>query len=199
MSHMARPWHIAVMASGRGTLLPALVDLCRLRPADFAVACVVCNMPDAPVLALASRIVPAAAQIVIPHREFADRGAFEAAMLARMRDHTPDLVVLAGFRRLLTRTFLAGIGCPTINVHPSLLPAFPGMDAPAQALAAGAPETGCTVHYVDEGMDTGPTIAQRRVAVLAGDTAASLHQRIASVEAPLLCEAIIELRAIGRL
>ncbi|MBK9070261.1 MAG: phosphoribosylglycinamide formyltransferase [Myxococcales bacterium] len=190
-----RPFKLAVLASGRGTLLPALVELCAAEPSRFELACLVVNVPDAPVRALATQLTPTCPQLVLPHRDYPDRAAYETAMLAAMAPYRPNLVVLAGFRRLLTSTFLDGIACPTINVHPSLLPAFPGMDAPAQALAAGVPTTGCTVHFVDAGMDTGAPIASRHVAIEPGDTPDSLHRRIAAQEAPLLCEVITRLAA----
>jgi phosphoribosylglycinamide formyltransferase-1 len=108
----------------------------------------------------------------------------------------PDLIVLAGYMRLLPSEFIDAMP-PIINVHPSLLPAFPGLEAPAQALAYGAKMTGCTVHLVDAGMDTGPVISQQALPVLPGDTPGSLHERIKLLEHKSLVEAV-KAFALGR-
>jgi phosphoribosylglycinamide formyltransferase-1 len=123
-----------------------------------------------------------------PLPDYADREARDEAMADWLAEHGVELVVCAGYMQLLTPGFLARFRC--INVHPSLLPAFPGLDAVGQALAAGAQETGVTIHFLDDGMDTGPVIAQERVAIEPGDTAETLYARIRAVEHRLLPHAV---------
>ncbi|MBK9031693.1 MAG: phosphoribosylglycinamide formyltransferase [Myxococcales bacterium] len=176
---------IGVLVSGRGTNLGALLaaeDAGRLAPATIAV--VISNRPGAPALARATAAGKPA--VVIDHQAFGDRAAFERALLAELTRHEVEAVVLAGFMRVLTTTFVAAFPRRIVNTHPALLPAFPGVDAPAQALAHGAKVSGVTVHFVDDGVDTGPIIAQRAVAVRADDDAAALHQRIQREEHQLL-------------
>ena len=117
----------------------------------------------------------------------------QAATAARLQDAGVELVCLAGFLRLVKRPLLDAFPQRILNIHPSLLPAFPGLESWKQALVAGVPETGCTVHVVDEGMDTGPVILQERVPVLPGDTAATLHARIQEAEHRLYPAAILSL------
>ena len=117
-----------------------------------------------------------------------DRGRWEAALRQIVSDARPDLVVLAGFMKILSAAFVTA--WPTVNVHPSLLPAFAGAHAPADALAWGVKLSGVTVHYVDEEVDHGPIIAQRAVPVLADDTEATLHARIQAEEHSLLPEVV---------
>ncbi|MDL5053500.1 phosphoribosylglycinamide formyltransferase [Oscillatoria laete-virens NRMC-F 0139] len=111
-------------------------------------------------------------------------------MLATLEQIAPDLIVLAGYMRILPRTVVEAFPRRIINIHPSLLPKYPGLNAPRQAIEAGEKETGCTVHYVDTGVDTGPIIAQARVPILAGDTPQSLHARIQAAEHTLLPQAL---------
>lgn len=171
---------IGVLVSGAGTNLQALLD------AGLPVSAVASNTAGVQALARAERAsVPAAA---FPLEDYAGREARDQSMADWLVGHGVELVVCAGYMQLLTSGFLARFPC--INVHPSLLPAFPGLGAVAQALAAGAEETGVTVHYLDEGVDTGPVIAQERVAILPGDTADSLYARIQEVEHRLVPEAV---------
>ena len=171
---------IGVLVSGTGTNLQALLD------AGLPVGAVASNTAGVPALERAERAsVPAA---VFPEEDFADRAARDEAMADWLDEQHVEVVVCAGYMQLLTRGFLRRFPC--INVHPSLLPAFPGLDAVGQALAAGAQETGVTIHFVDEGVDTGPVIAQERVPVESGDTVASLHARLHAVEHRLLPEAV---------
>ena len=171
---------IGVLVSGTGTNLQALLD------ASLPVSAVASNTEGVQALERAERaLVPAA---VFPEEDYADRAARDAAMADWLADHGVQTVVCAGYMQLLMPGFLARFPC--INVHPSLLPSFPGLDAVGQALAAGVEETGVTVHFVDEGVDTGPVIAQERVAIEPGDTAETLYARIREVEHRLLPEAV---------
>ncbi len=179
---------IAVLASGGGTNLQALLDGCAAGRIDGRVEVVLSNVAGAGALARAG--AAGAATEVLPSKGVADRAAYDAALVERLRAHEPDLVCLAGFMRLLTPTFLRAFGpaprtsgCPRImNIHPGLLPSFPGLHAQRQALAYGARFAGCTVHFVDEGTDTGPIIAQAVVPVLDADDEAALAARILAEE-----------------
>jgi phosphoribosylglycinamide formyltransferase-1 len=167
---------IGVLVSGNGTNLQALLD------EGLPVAAVASNKPGVPALARAEAAgVPHA---VFPLEAYGDRPTRDEAMADWLADRGVDLIVCAGYMHLLTRAFLRRF--PVINVHPSLLPAFPGMHAVEDALAAGVAETGVTVHFVDEGTDTGPPIASERVAVRPEDTPATLHARLQEVEHRLL-------------
>lgn len=170
---------IGVLVSGAGTNLQALLD------AGLPVVAVASNVPGARALARAETAgIPTA---VFPLDDFASREERDLAMAAWLAGHGVSLVVCAGYMHLLTQAFLERFRA--INVHPSLLPRFPGTHAVEDALAAGVEETGVTVHFVDEGIDTGPTILQERVPVLPGDTPESLHARIQDVEHRLLPKA----------
>jgi phosphoribosylglycinamide formyltransferase-1 len=171
---------IGVLVSGTGTNLQALLD------AGLPVSAVASNTVGVQALERAEQAsVPAGA---FPLEDFAGREARDGAMAAWLAEHGVELVVCAGYMQLLTPSFLARFPC--INVHPSLLPAFPGLDAVGQALATGAEETGVTVHFLDEGVDTGPVIAQERVAIEPGDTADTLYARIRAIEHRLLPDAV---------
>ncbi len=184
---------VGVLVSGKGTNLQALLDAearGALSPATLAV--VVSNLPDAPALTRATLAkIPAE---VVDHRGL-DRPAFEARLLAVLATHHVDAVVLAGFMRVLTRHFLDQFPLRIINTHPSLLPAFPGVDAPAQAISHGAKVTGATVHFVDASLDGGPIIAQAAVPIEPGDSPSSLHARIQREEHRLLPRIVRSLAA----
>jgi phosphoribosylglycinamide formyltransferase-1 len=187
----------AVLVSGSGTNLQALLDAesrGALAPATIAV--VVSNRPG--VLALDRAAAAGKPAVCVDHRAHPGREAFEDAMLAVLRAHAVEAVVLAGFMRILTARFLGAFPHRILNTHPSLLPAFPGVDAVPQALAYGVKVTGCTVHFVDAGVDTGPIIAQACVPVLDGDDAARLHDRIRAEEHALLPE-VTRMLAAGAL
>jgi len=187
----------AVLVSGQGTNLQALLDAAgrgELAPAEIAL--VLSNKPGAPALTRASAAGVATA--VVDHRDHPDRRAFEEAMLAVLRRAEIEAIVLAGFMRILTEHFVSAFPLRILNTHPALCPAFPGVDAPQQALDYGVKVTGCTVHLVDVGVDTGPIVAQAAVPVAPGDDAASLHDRIRVHEHRLLPEAT-RLLAAGRL
>jgi phosphoribosylglycinamide formyltransferase-1 len=175
---------IGVLVSGTGTNLQALLD------ADLPVVAVASNKRDAPALARAS-----CATAAFELAEFPDRAARDAAMADWLEEHGVDLVVLAGYMHLLTPAFLDRFPDAVVNVHPSLLPDFPGAHAVEEQLAAGVAEAGATVHLVDEGVDSGAVLAQARVPVLDGDTPETLHERIKSVEHRLLPEVVRELCA----
>jgi phosphoribosylglycinamide formyltransferase-1 len=171
---------IGVLVSGRGTNLQALLD------ADLPVSAVASNSAGAQALERAELAsVPAA---VFREEDFADRADRDEKMANWLEEQRVELVVCAGYMQLLTSAFLDRFPC--LNVHPSLLPAFPGLDAIGQALAAGAEETGVTVHFIDEGVDTGPVVAQERVAIEPDDTVETLRERLQAVEHELLPEAV---------
>jgi phosphoribosylglycinamide formyltransferase-1 len=163
---------------------------------DAAVRVVISNQPEANALNRARAAgVPA---LSIPHREFSSREAFDTAVVAALRAHGVEWVVLAGFMRLLTSGFLQAFPERVLNIHPSLLPAFPGTHAIKDALDYGVRVTGCTVHLVDDGIDTGPILAQRAVPVLDTDDESSLAERLHQAEHELYLEVLAELAA-GRL
>lgn len=173
---------VVVLISGRGSNLQAVLD------AGIAVAAVISNRADAGGLSIAAdRGVPTA---VVEHQRFGTREAFEAALAAEIERHAPRLVALAGFMRVLTAEFVARYAGRLVNIHPSLLPEFPGLDTHARALAAGAKRHGCTVHFVTEALDHGPIIAQASVPVLASDTAETLAARVLAEEHLLYPRAI---------
>jgi phosphoribosylglycinamide formyltransferase 1 len=173
---------IGVLVSGEGTNLQALLD------AGLPVVAVASNKPAAPALTRAS-----CATAAFELADFPDRAARDTAMADWLARQGVRLVVLAGYMHLLTPGFLERFPGAVVNVHPSLLPAFPGAHAVEDQLAAGVGESGATVHLVDEGVDSGPVLAQERVPVLAGDTPETLHERIKSVEHKLLPEVVRDL------
>jgi phosphoribosylglycinamide formyltransferase-1 len=186
--------NIGVLVSGAGTNLQALLDAeatGALAPAQIAI--VVSNNPAAPALARATAAGKPA--LAIDHRGLSRTG-FEDLLVAALAG--VDLIVLAGFMRVLTPHFLSRFPGRVINTHPSLLPAFPGLDAPGQAIAAGARESGVTVHVVDASVDGGPILAQLPVPVVAGDTPATLHARIQHEEHILLPRIVREI-ALGQI
>jgi phosphoribosylglycinamide formyltransferase 1 len=176
---------IGVLVSGEGTNLQALID------AGLPVAAVASNVPDAP--ALQRGAAAGAATAAFPLDAFPDRDGRDAAMAGWLLEHEVSLVVLAGYMHLLRPSFLSRFPNRVVNVHPALLPSFPGAHAVEDALAAGVTETGATVHMVDEGIDTGHVLRQEPVPVLPGDTRASLHARIRAVEHRLLPAVVREL------
>jgi phosphoribosylglycinamide formyltransferase-1 len=179
---------VAILISGRGSNMAALLDaVCDGRIAA-QVAGVISNRPAAAGLALAvARGVHAQA---IDHKAFADRDAFEQALAAAIDALRPDLVVLAGFMRILSAAFVARYVGRLINIHPSLLPAFPGLHTHRRALADGVKVHGCTVHFVTASVDHGPIIAQGAVAVHDVDTEATLAARVLEIEHRLLVAAV---------
>ena len=190
---------IVVLISGRGANLGALLD------ADLPVrvAGVIANRPNAPGLSLAgSRGIPA---IALDHKDFPDREHFDARLAKEIDALGPDLVLLAGFMRILTPGFVNRYRGRLINIHPSLLPAFPGLDTHAKALAAGVKLHGCSVHFVTPELDHGPIIAQAAVPVYEADDAATLAARVLRQEHRLyprvvrwFAEDRLQLTAYGR-
>jgi phosphoribosylglycinamide formyltransferase 1 len=171
---------IGVLVSGSGTNLQALLD------AGLPVAAVASNLPSVQALDRAETAgVPAQ---VFELDSYPDRPARDLAMADWLAEQGVELVVCAGYMHLLTSAFLERFRC--LNVHPSLLPSFPGAHAVEEALAAGVTETGVSVHFVDEGVDTGPVIAQERVQIEPGDTPDVLHRRLQAVEHRLLPEVV---------
>jgi phosphoribosylglycinamide formyltransferase-1 len=173
---------IGVLGSGKGSNLAAIADACRAGEIPAEVAIVISDLPDAGILAQA-RARGLAAEYVPPgkFRTRLDEEA-ERAYINRLGEAQVEWIALAGFMRILKGDFLRAFPLRVINIHPSLLPAFPGLEAWRQALDYGVKVTGCTVHFVDEGVDSGPVIAQEAVPVLAGDTPATLHERIQVAE-----------------
>ena len=169
-----------VLITGSGTNLQALLDAARAPDYPAEIVLVVSNRDDAQGLARA-RAAGIATQVV-DHRDFSDRAVFDGALNLVLGDAECELVCLAGFMRLLTPAFVENWRDRLINIHPSLLPAFKGLDAQAQALTAGVRISGCTVHFVRPEMDAGPIIVQGAVPVLDGDDSASLAARILEVE-----------------
>ncbi|WP_413988311.1 phosphoribosylglycinamide formyltransferase [Labrys okinawensis] len=171
---------VAILISGRGSNMAALIEAARDPSYPAEIVAVISNRPGAPGLARAREAGLVAE--AIDHKAFASRSDFEAALEARLEAHVVDLVVLAGFMRLMTAAFVESWAGRMINIHPALLPAFPGLATHERALEAGVRLHGCTVHYVTPGMDEGPIIAQAAVPVLAGDTAAELAARVLHAE-----------------
>jgi phosphoribosylglycinamide formyltransferase-1 len=167
---------IGVLVSGNGSNLQAILDAAARRELDVDVRVVISNKPGVPALARAERAgVPA---LCVPSRDFPNREAFDARVIELLSQHGVEWIVLAGFMRLLTPAFLARFPDRVINIHPALLPAFPGTDAIRQAFEHGVRLTGCTVHLVDEGIDNGAILAQSPVPVLEDDTEETLAQRM---------------------
>jgi phosphoribosylglycinamide formyltransferase-1 len=186
---------LAILLSGRGSNFAAIYDAIVRGELDTSIVCVISNRPDSPGIDLArARSLPAH---VIDHRKFASREAHEAEVLRVLGDAQPELIALAGYMRLLSPAFIAAYPMRILNIHPSLLPAFPGLDAQAQAVAYGVKVSGCTVHFVDEHLDAGPIIVQRTVPVLADDDASTLATRILEEEHVAYVEALRKL-AEGR-
>jgi phosphoribosylglycinamide formyltransferase-1 len=176
---------IGVLVSGTGTNLQALLD------AQLPVVAVASNRRDAPALARAGAIPTAAFELA----DYDDRADRDAAMAEWLLAHEVSLVVLAGYMHLLTPAFLDRFPNAVVNVHPSLLPQFPGAHAVEEQLKAGVRESGATVHLVDEGVDSGPVLAQERIAVRSDDTPETLHERIKEIEHRLLPRVVEELCA----
>lgn len=195
---------LGVLASGGGTNLQAILDACASRRISAEVAVVVSNVPGAGALERARKA--GVATEVLPSKGIADREAYDLRLVEALRGYRVDLVCLAGYMRLVTPAFLRAFGptpatrgCPrVVNIHPGLLPSFPGLHAQRQCVEYGARFAGCTVHFVDEGTDTGPVIVQAVVPVVPGDTEEALAKRILEQEHRLYPQAI-EWFAQGRL
>ncbi len=177
---MANQLKLAVLISGRGSNLQALIDATIEPTFPAEITRIISNEPDAAGL---ERAVEAdISSTIVPHRDYLDRQSFEAALDKVVRDSGAELIVLAGFMRLLTRDFVDAWRDKLINIHPSLLPSFKGMHTHERVLEAGVRFTGCTVHYVRPEMDEGPIIIQAAVPVLPGDNKNDLAARILKQE-----------------
>lgn len=167
---------IGVLVSGRGSNLQALIEAIRRGELKAIIAVVISNVPGAAAL---DRAAAAGIEtLVLPHRDWPSREAYDEALAGALRANKCELVCLAGFMRRLSARFLEVFEGPVLNVHPSLLPAFPGLDGPGQALAHGVKVAGCTVHLVTPELDAGPIVAQAAVPVLPADTHDTLAARI---------------------
>lgn len=180
---------LGVLISGGGSNMAAIVAASQAPDCPYRVAVVISNRPEATGLARAIQAnVPTA---VVDHRDFGkDRAAHEAALDAVLRDHGVEVVALAGYMRLLTPWLVGRWAGRMVNIHPSLLPLYPGLDTHARALAAGDAEAGCTVHLVTEGVDEGPILGQARTPILPGDTAETLAARVLEAEHRLYPETL---------
>lgn len=195
MSDVPADRRIGVLVSGRGSNLQALIDAVRSGRVDATIAVVISNVPGAGAL---DRATAAGIEtLVMPHRDWPSREAYDAALAAALDARGVCLVCLAGFMRRLSPVFLERFTGPVLNVHPSLLPAFPGLDGPGQAVAHGVKVAGCTVHLVTPELDAGPIVAQAAVSVLSGDTGESLAARILVEEHRLLPAAVARVLAGG--
>ena len=179
--------NIVILISGRGSNMQAIVEA-DIPGAD--ITAVLSNNPDAAGLAWAAKRGIATA--ALNHRNFADRDAFDSAMAELIDGYQPDLVVLAGFMRILTPAFCARYAGRMINIHPSLLPAFPGLHTHQRALDEGCRVAGCTIHFVTAELDNGPIIAQGVVPVLDGDDADTLAARVLAAEHRLLPQSVAD-------
>ena len=179
---------LGVLISGRGSNLGALVRAIRDRRLQADIALVISNVRDAPGLDVAR--AAGIDTVVLPHREFASRDAYDEALVGLLRERAVRLVCLAGFMRVLGRRFCDAFPHAVLNIHPSLLPAFPGADAQRQAFDHGVKITGATVHFVTTELDGGPIVLQRAVAVLDVDTPDALAARILEVEHEIYAEAV---------
>lgn len=179
MSAPERP-RLAVLISGRGTNLQAFIDACKAGTLAAHISLVISNNPDAAGLQRAEQA--GIATRCINHREFSSREAFDEALVQELRNHSVDLVILAGFMRILTPVLIEPFLGRLLNIHPSLLPRYPGLHTHQRALDAGDAEAGATVHFVTEELDGGPPIIQTRVPIRPGDTADSLASRVAEQE-----------------
>ncbi|MBC2874771.1 MULTISPECIES: phosphoribosylglycinamide formyltransferase [Streptomyces] len=193
----ARPARLVVLVSGSGTNLQALLDAIAADPEGYG-ARIVAVGADRDGVAGLERAERAGIPVFVERvKDHASRADWDRALAEATAAHAPDLVVSAGFMKILGKEFLARFGGRTVNTHPALLPSFPGAHGVRDALAYGVKVTGCTVHFVDDGVDTGPIIAQGVVEVREEDDEAALHERIKEVERQLLVEVVGRLARHG--
>lgn len=175
----AKPQRIVILISGRGSNMQSIVNMAKDR-SDMDVVAVIANRADSAGLRWAEE--QGIATELLAHRDFSERLDFDRALMARIDTYQPDWVILAGFMRILTDEFVTHYMAKLINIHPSLLPLFPGLDTHQRALDAGCTAHGSTVHFVTPELDAGPTIAQSLVPVLPNDDETSLTERVLSME-----------------
>jgi phosphoribosylglycinamide formyltransferase-1 len=188
--------NIVILISGRGSNMQAIVNAAQQEQWPCRIAAIISSRADADGLAYAASLqIPV---VVIPSKDYASRDSFDAALLAEIDLHAPDLVVLAGFMRILTPWFVDHYQGRMINIHPSLLPSFPGLATHRQALTAGVKAHGATVHFVTADLDHGPIIAQAVVVVQQDDTEQSLSERVLQQE-HLLYPQVVRWFVDGRL
>lgn len=179
---------LAVLLSGRGSNFRAIEQAVADKRIDASIGVVISNRPDAAGIEFArAKNIDAH---VIDHRAYGSREEHETEVLRRLDDYAPSFICLAGYMRRLTPSFVNAYRNRIINIHPSLLPSFPGIDAHEQAIAHGVKVTGCTVHFVDDGVDTGPIIVQKAIDVRSDDTAGSLSERMLPLEHAAYVEAL---------
>ena len=181
-------FRIGVLASGGGTNLQTIIDRQQAGNLKVEIALVISNNPTAGALQRAQ--AAGIKTLCINHRDYNSREDFDRALVSALKDNDVNLVVLAGFMRIITDVMLSAFPHRIINIHPALLPAFPGLNVQQQAIDYGARFSGCTVHFVDGGVDTGPIIIQAVVPILPGDTASSLSERILQQEHRIYPQAI---------
>jgi phosphoribosylglycinamide formyltransferase-1 len=189
------PARLVVLASGAGTTLQALLDAGR--DASFGGRVVAVGADRTGIEALARAERADAATFVVRVADYADREEWDQALTAAVAVHEPELVISAGFMRLVGKHFLDRFGGRYINSHPALLPSFPGMHGPRDALEHGVKVSGCTLFFVDDGVDTGPIIAQRMVPVRDDDDEAALHERIKVAEREMLTDCVRRMLRLG--
>lgn len=195
---MSRPLRIGVLGSGSGSNMQSIQDAIEAGTLDAQIVCVIADVPDAGILARAARHgIPAVYLDPAPFKTKLE-GVAETRYLEYLAQYEVDVVVLAGFMRIVKAGFLSHYPNRVLNIHPALLPAFPGIAGWRQALDYGAKVAGCTVHFVDAGTDTGPIIIQRAVPIEEGDTPEQLHARI-QVQEHLAYPEALRLMAAGRL
>ncbi len=179
---------IVIVISGRGSNMQAIIHAAAAQQWPGCIAAVISNKPDATGLLVAAEAGISTA--VVDHRAYADRDAFDAALAEKIDSFAPDLVVLAGFLRSLTRDFVHHYHGRLLNIHPSLLPSFPGLATHRQALSAGVKVHGATVHFVTPDLDHGPIVAQAAVSVMATDTESTLAARVLEQEHVIYPQAV---------
>ena len=182
------PLNIAILASGSGSNAQAIVDKAAAGVLDVNVCCIICNRPGAGVIKRAAKA--GIACVVLDHKAYPDRKSYDSAVVQHLQEHGAELVVLAGYMRLLSSVFLEAFSGRVINIHPALLPSFPGVSGGADALEYGVKISGCTVHFVEEKMDGGPVIIQAAVPVNPGEDLNELMQRIHAMEHRIYPQAI---------
>jgi phosphoribosylglycinamide formyltransferase-1 len=179
---------IGVLISGRGSNMKSLIEACQAKKIRAEIAVVISNREDAPGLEIARKA--GIETIIMSHKQYPNREEYDAEIVESLRRHEVDLVCLAGFMRLLSPVFVQAFPLRIMNIHPGLLPAFPGLHAQKQAVDYGAKLTGCTVHFVDEGLDSGPVILQQSIEIHPNDTEETLSKKLLPLEHKCYVEAV---------